>query len=59
MTSMFIESVVIAFVLGGIVGIAIALSLRSSRAWSTRPGETPVAHPVHVRGDDGIHRRRR
>lgn len=57
MTSLFIESVVIAFVMGGIVGIAIALSLRSSRAWDARPQRQPIAQPVHARND--LHRRRR
>lgn len=58
MTSMFIESVIIAFVLGGIVGFAVALSLRSSRAWHARPDESPLAQAVPLREDDAIPRRR-
>ncbi len=54
MFDMLIEAVVIAFVIGGIVGAAAALHLRASRFWSTRDSEEPTMmnsmnRPIPVR----------
>ncbi len=51
MTGMLVESVVLAFTLGGIVGAAAALCLKSSRAWDRResPEERFPEKPVPVR----------
>ena len=49
MYEQIIEAVVLAFTMGGIVGAAAALSLKSSRLW--RRNETPSTEmkPVPVR----------
>ncbi len=50
MTDMLIESVVMAFVMGGIVGAAIALSLKTSRFWGPQGSDEHLtAKPVPAR----------
>ncbi|MFQ5488135.1 MAG: hypothetical protein ACE5ET_06810 [Gammaproteobacteria bacterium] len=50
MTNMLIESVVMAFVMGGIVGAAIALCLRSSRFWGPQGSDEHLtSKPVPIR----------
>ncbi len=53
MFDMLIEAVVIAFVIGGIVGAAAALHLRASRFWSARDSEEPMMNrmnrPIPIR----------
>jgi len=51
MTDMLIDSVLAAFILGGIVGAVIALGLKSSRLWGGQPDAgTAQLQPVRVRG---------
>lgn len=50
MTEMLIEAVIMAFLVGGIVGAAVALSLKSSRLWGRQADEAAVElSPVRVR----------
>ncbi|MBK8163913.1 MAG: hypothetical protein IPK65_12520 [Gammaproteobacteria bacterium] len=51
MTDIMIESVLMAFMVGGIVGAAIALSLRSSKAWSRQydPDGAAELQPLRLR----------
>ena len=51
MTEMMIESVLMAFMVGGIVGAVIALSLKSSTAWGQQydADGTPELQPLRVR----------
>jgi hypothetical protein len=57
MTEMLIEAVLMAFMVGGIVGAAIALSLKSSRAWGQQDSEETVElTPVRARTTQRYHR---
>jgi hypothetical protein len=50
MTEMLIEAVFMAFMIGGIVGAAIVLSLKSSRLWGRQDDEDAVElTPVRAR----------
>jgi len=50
MTEMLIEAVFMAFMIGGIVGAAIAFSLKSSRLWGRQGDKDAVdLTPVHAR----------
>lgn len=50
MTEMLIEAVIMAFLAGGIVGAAIALSLKSSRLWGHQSdGDAVELSPVRAR----------
>lgn len=60
MTDMIIEAVIMAFVMGGIVGAAAALCLRSSRFWDHANSEqlTEKAIPVRSNNSPTIRRNR-
>lgn len=60
MTSLFIEAVIMAFFIGGIVGAAAALSLRASRVWGGQPrNERLEAQAVRIETAPPAPRRRR
>lgn len=50
MTEMLIEAVIMAFLVGGIVGATMALSLKSSRLWGHQSdGDAVELSPVRAR----------
>jgi len=49
MNEFIIESIVMAFVLGGIVGAAAALTLRNSRLWNADSDYNHSAVPVRIK----------
>lgn|GEM_PF-3612391 len=52
MTDMIIEAVIMAFVVGGIVGAAAALCLRSSRFWGPESTAQITEKPVPVNSNN-------
>ena len=44
-----VEAIILAFTMGGIVGAAAALSLRSSRLWNNELNQDLAYKPVPVR----------
>ena len=58
MMDMLIEAVVMAFMIGGIVGAAVALSLKASRAWGREHDaeNAELLQPVRVRSTRRYHR---
>lgn len=59
MTDMLIEAVFTAFVVGGIVGAAVALSLKSSKAWGGQPDadDPGELQPLRIRSERQRYRR--
>jgi len=55
MNEFIIESIVMAFVLGGIVGAAAALTLRNSHLWNADSDYSHSAVPVRIK--ESHHRR--
>lgn len=48
MIAMLVEAVVLSFTIGGIVGAAVALSLRSRRSVGIRPERHLVGQEIHA-----------
>lgn len=59
MTDMLIEAVFMAFVVGGIVGAVIAVSLKSSTVWGRQYDTDKLAEPQPLRIDSERRRYRR
>lgn len=59
MTDMLIEAVFMAFIVGGIVGAVIALSLKSSKAWGEQrdADDTRELQPLCIRSERQRYRR--
>ncbi|MCC6209268.1 MAG: hypothetical protein IT488_14125 [Gammaproteobacteria bacterium] len=59
MTNMLIEAVFMSFVVGGIVGAMIALSLKSSKSWGQQhdANNTDEFQPLRIRADRQRYRR--
>ena len=59
MTDMLIEAVFMAFVVGGIVGAVIALSLKSSKTWGQQhdAGNIGELQPLRIRSERERYRR--
>jgi len=59
MNEFIIESIVMAFVLGGIIGAAAALTLRNSRLWDSDNEYNHTATPVSIKENEHITRHHR
>ncbi len=56
---LIVEAVVMAFVIGGIVGAIVALNLRPGKGWVESELDDFIAKPIPVRSQSQQHPRRR